>query len=184
MNKKIFIIIICIIGLIVGIITWAYFNGDEEVINIPQEITPQEEILDEQLRNTIISLYYINEITGELEIENRMIDAKDLLENPYEELINLWLKGSENENYKTYLSKAVNVNKIEIKENCACIDFTEEFINGYEGKSGEELKVIYCIVNILTELKEVDYVKILINGEENKYLGNINLSEKYCRIEN
>lgn len=184
MNKKIFIIIICLIGLIIGIITWAYFNSDEEVVNIPQEITPEEEISDEQLRNTIISLYFINESTGELEIENRMIDAKDLLENPYKELIDLWLEGAENESYKTYLSENVIVNSVEVKENCAYVDFTEEFINGYTGNNGDELKVIYCIVNILTELKEVDYVKILINGEENKYLGNINLSEKYCRVEN
>lgn len=50
------------------------------------------------------------------------------------------------------------------------------------GNSGEEVKVVYCIVNTLTELTEVDCVRILVDGQENKYLGNINLSEKYVRL--
>lgn len=183
-GKKIFIIVVCILVLILGVILWAYFNGEEEVINNTQEIVPQEEISDEQLRNTIISLYFINKETGKIEIENRMIDAKKLLINPYNELLNLWILGSDNENLQTYCSKEVKINNIEVIGDCAVIDLSRNFIDGYSGKSGAELDVIYCIVNTLTELTEIDSVKILVDGQENQYLGNANLSEKYYKLNN
>ena len=72
--KKIYITVICILITILGIVIWSFFNGEEEVINNIQEIVPEKEISDEQLRNTIISLYFINSDTGEIEVENRMID--------------------------------------------------------------------------------------------------------------
>ena len=67
---------------------------------------------------------------------------------------------------------------------CLSVDFSKEFIEEFTGEKGEESKVIYGIVNSLTELTEINSVKILIDGEENKYLGDFNLSEKYFRINN
>ena len=183
-SKKIFIIVVCILVLILGIVLWSYYNRDEEVINNPEEIVPQEEISDEQLRNTIISLYFVNKESGEIEVETRLIDAKKLLINPYNELINLWILGPNNEKLKTYCSNEVKINNIEVVENCAIVDFSKSFIEGYSGDETNELKVIYCIVNTLTELTEIDSVKILIDGQENQYLGNINLSEKYFKLNN
>lgn len=183
-NKKIFFIIVGILILILGIILWGYFNGEEEVINNIQEIIPQEEISDEQLRNTLISLYFINDETGEVEVESRLIDAKILLNSPYNELINLWLQGPHSEKLNNYCGKNVKINNIEIKGDCAIIDFSKEFINEYNGKKNEELNVVYCLVNTLTELTEINCVKILIDGKEGQYLGNINLSEKYYRTNN
>ena len=48
------------------------------------------------------------------------------------------------------------------------IDFFEGFIKNHSGGLDEESKTVYSIVNTLTELIEVDGVKILINGEEGK----------------
>ena len=45
-----------------------------------------------------------------------------------------------------------------------------------------ELRIVYCIVNTLTELNEINSVKILIDGEENVYFGSVNLSEEYFRL--
>lgn len=183
-RKKVLIIIGIIFIIILGIFVWAYFNREEEVINNISEITPEQEITDEQLRNTIVSLYYINDETGELEIESRLIDAKILLNNPYNELLNLWLNGANSEKLKTGCSKNVKINNVELIGDCAIVDFSKEFIEEYNGENGEELNVIYGIVNTLTELTEINCVKILIDGQENQYLGNINLSEKYYKINN
>jgi spore germination protein GerM len=60
------------------------------------------------------------------------------------------------------------------------VDFSKEFLDNRENV--DELKNIYCIVNTLTELKEINYVQILIDGKENVYYGNINLSEKYLKL--
>ena len=181
-KKKILIIIGIILIIIIGIFVWSYFNREEEVINNISEIVPEQEISDEQLRNTIVSLYYINNETGELEIESRLVDAKILLNNPYKELLNIWLQGANSENLKSGCSKNVKINNVELNGDCVILDLSKEFIEEYEGNSGEELNVIYSIVNTLTELTEVNCVKILIDGQENQYLGGINLSEKYYKI--
>lgn len=180
--KKIYFITIGILLLILAIILWSYFNREEEVINESQEIVPGEEISDEQLRNTIVSLYFINKDSGEIEVESNLIDAKKLLKNPYLEIINLWLLGPKNDKLKTNCSKNVKINSAVLEGECVVINFSKEFVEEYGGEENEEIKVIYCLVNTLTELTEVNSVKILIDGEENQYLGNFNLSEKYYRL--
>ncbi len=180
--KKIYFIVIGILIIILGIILWSYFNSDKEVINNSNEITPEAEITDEQLRNTIVSLYFINNETGEIESESKLIDVKKLIKNPYEEIINLWLSGPNNEKLSTNCSKNVKLNNIELNGDCVTIDLSKEFINEFSGKENEELKVIYCLVDTLTELTEVNSIKILIDGEENQYFGNFKLSEKYYKL--
>lgn len=183
-GKRIFLIVVGILFIILAIILWAYFNREEEVINETNEITPQEEISDKQLRNTIISLYFINEETNEIEVESRLVDAKILLNNPYNELLNLWLTGPNSINLKTFCSKNVKINNIELIGDCLKIDFSNEFINEFSGNAGSELNLIYCLVNTFTELTEINCIQILIDGQENQYLGNINLSEKYYKTNN
>lgn len=183
-SKKIYFISIGILLIILGVILWAYFNRNEQVIEKSNEIVPKEEISDEQLRNTIISLYFIDNESGELKIESKLIDAKKLLNNPYEEIINLWLQGPENKKLKNNCSKNVKLNNTKLEGDCLTVDFSKEFIEEFAGEKGEESKVIYGIVNSLTELTEINSVKIIIDGEENKYLGDFNLSEKYFRINN
>lgn len=182
--KKIYLIIIAVLLIILSIILWAYFNREEEVTQKINEITPGQEISDEQLRNTTISLYYIDKETGEIKFENKLIDAKILMENPYKKIIEIWLEGPNNEKLKSNCSKNVKLNKAEIQGDCVVIDFSKEFIEEYNGTKEEETKLIYSLVNTLTELTEVNSIKILIDGEENKYLGNLNLSEKYIKLNN
>ena len=89
-----------------------------------------------------------------------------------------------NEKLKTCCSNEVKINNIELLENCLTVDLSKNFIETYNGENDNEIKVVYCIVNTLTELTEVDSVKILIEGQENQYLGKVKLSEKYYRINN
>ena len=182
--KKIYLLTIGILLIILGIILWSYFNRDEEVVKENNEIIPEQEISDEQLRNTLITLYYINNETEEIEIENKLIDVKKIMNEPYKELINLWLEGPTNNKLKNNCSKNVKINSAKLDGDCVIIDFNNSFIDDFSGKENEKIKTIYCLVNTLTELNEVNSVKILIDGQENKYLGEFNLSEKYVRINN
>ena len=182
--KKLYFLVVGILLIILAVILWSYFNRDEEVTKNTHDITPQAEISDEQMRNTIVSLYFINKDNSEIEIESKLIDAKKLMDNPYEELINLWLEGPKNDNLKNNCSKNVKINNVKLENNCVIIDFSNNFIDEYNGTEEEKSKTIYCLVNTLTELTEVDSIKILIDGQENKYLGNLNLSEKYYKLNN
>jgi len=135
---------------------------------VQNEYIPQEEITDEQLRKTIVTLYFMDIETASLQPEARQIDSKDLLENPYKKLIELLIEGPNNEKLIKIVPEGTTINNIEEKNGVVTIDFSEHFIKDQLlGKEQEEL-IINSIINTLTELTEVSGIKILINGEENK----------------
>lgn len=165
-SKRIFIVIISII-VIVAIIMGAYFylknkEGEEEII----EYTPQEEISEEQMRQTMISLYFKNE-NGVIP-EARLIDVKELIKNPYEKIINLLIEGPKNENLQKTIPDGTKINKIEKQGEILILDFSEEFILNHSGGEEQEKITLQSIVRTVTELTEINGVKILIKGEENK----------------
>lgn len=167
LDRKRIIIVIVAIFLIGAIIAGVFFlvknNGEEEEI---MEYTPQEEVTDSQLRQTIVSLYFKNE--NELLPEARLIDVKELLENPYEKILNMLIQGPKNENLKNTIPEGTKINKIEKEGEVLIIDFSEEFISEHMGGEKEEKLTIQAIVKTLTELTEINGIKIKINGEENK----------------
>lgn len=161
--KKVAVIIVLIILLV--LLIWL-LTKDREVELI--EYIPEEEITEEQSRQTMVKLYFKNKETGELDTETRIIDVKDLASNPYEVLVKMLIEGPKNNELERLIPEETNLNKVEFQKNVVVIDFFESFIKNHQGGLEEESKTIYSIVNTLTELTEVDGVKILINGEEGK----------------
>ena len=167
MNKKIIAIII-VIAIIIGIGVWYFFFHAKNSENAANEIIPEEEISEEQMRQTIVSLYFYNSEINSLVPEGRLIDAKELIENPYNKLIELLMQGPNNAELSKTIPEGTKVNKIELKGDILYIDFSKEFIDNHEGGEDKEKATIYSIVNTMTNLTEVNSVKILIDGEENK----------------
>ncbi len=58
-----------------------------------KEYTPEQEITDEQSRQTIVSLFFVDRETGQLVPEARLVDIKELVNLPYEKLANLLIEG-------------------------------------------------------------------------------------------
>ena len=166
-KKTIFLIVILliVIGVVIALVT-KNGKGEEKSPEIT-EYTPQEEISSEQLRQTLVTLYFRNKETKELMPEARMLDSKLLLNNPYNELIKLLVDGPKNDSLEKLIPEGTNINNVEISKGIVHIDFSEEFTKVGNMGAEEESKIIYSIVNTLTELTEVSGVKILINGEEN-----------------
>ena len=167
MNKKVWIILVSVLILaIIGIGVYLYIiNREETPIS---EIQPQEEISDEQMRQTIVTLYYQSKETKELVAEGRIVDVKTLYADPYATLVNLLIENPKNESLKSSIPTDTKILKVELKGDIVYIDFSKEFIENHQGGLDEENATIYSIVNTLTELNEVSGVKILINGKENQ----------------
>ena len=166
MNKK--IILTIIIAILIGIGVWYFFFynvGNENEIN---EIIPEEEISEEQMRQTIVSLYFYNESTKSLVPEGRLIDVKELVEEPYKKLMELLIEGPQNTSLSKTIPEGTRINKIELKGETLYLDLSQEFIENHEGGEDKESITIYSIVNTMTNLTEVNSIKILIDGEENK----------------
>ena len=166
-NKKLIISIIIIL-IIVGVAIWYFFFNDGNKQNEIREIIPEEEISEEQMRQTIVSLYFYNSNTKSLVPEGRLIDVKELIEEPYKKLMELLIEGPQNESLSKTIPEGTIINKIELKGDILYLDLSKEFVDNHSGGEEMESATIYSIVNTMTNLTEVNAVKILIDGEENK----------------
>lgn len=158
MRKKIIIGVIIVLLIALGV--FIYFN-----VGIETEYTPQSEIGEEEYRNTIVSLYFQNKDTKELQIETRLMDSKELLNNPYSTLIHLLLEGSEVENLESAIPKETKLIGTVLEGDCLVVNLSKEFTQNQEGDVVVKMNSIYSIVNTVTELKEITSVRILIEGE-------------------
>ena len=164
--------------ILIGIGIYFLFKNIEikKIENEYQDYTPHEEISDEQSRQTKILLYFENIENGNLEAETKVIDANLLIENPHKKLIEFLIKGPQNEKLKKLIPDGTILNDIKIENGCAIINFSNEFLN-YENEENK-LKIINSIVNTLTNLKEINSVSFLINGEKNEKISEIYLKNK------
>lgn len=171
-NKKIISAIITLI-LIIIIGIFIYNNISIENTEEYQDYTPQEEISEEQMRQTKVILYFANSETGELETETKIVGANLLINEPYKEIMSWLIKGPQSSNLKAIIPEGTVMHDIKIEKSCAIINISNEFLN-YETEENK-LKIINSIVNTLTNLKEINSVKFLINGETNEKLSEIYL---------
>ena len=176
-NKKVFFIILIIL-IIIGITTIIIIkqngnkeNTEEEI----QEYTPQEEISDEQMRETIVTLYFLNSETKELKSEGRLINATELLQDPYKTIVQLLIEGPKNSELENVFPENTRLLETKIENNCVTLNFSEEILN-YENDV-QKYNIINSILNSLTQLNEVNSIKILINNETNE-----DFNEEYTAI--
>lgn len=172
-KKRVIAIIVFIIIIIMGFLIYknvSIENKEDEY----QDYVPEEEISEEQMRQTKVVLYFANIETGELETEIKVVDANTLIKNPEKQIMELLIKGPQSSSLKKLIPDGTVLNDIKIEESCAIINVSKEFLN-YQNDE-EKYNIINSIVNSLTNLKEIDSVKFLINGEENE-----NHSETYIK---
>jgi len=167
-NKKIIMYsaIILLILFVVGI-GFLMINNNKNN-NIIQEFTPAQEITDEQLRKTNIMLYFYDSTNQKLVAEIRQIDSKELLENPEKKLIEYLIEGPKEGELLKLIPEGTELINLELNNDILFINFSEEFnLN----ENIEKNIIIESILKTVTQLNEVNEIKILIEGEE---LENIN----------
>lgn len=144
---------------------------------ILEEYTPQEEISDEQFRRTIVKLYFKEINSNNLVCENRSIDSKELLSNPYLVLVNLLISGPSVDGLEKIIPDGTTVNSATLNGNTAVIDLSSEFLSSTDDVNIAS-NLVYSIVNTLTELTEVDSVKFLVDGNDSASFSNCGFSLK------
>ena len=171
-SKKIVLIFMVILILIIvaGYFGIKYVKEKSETSKL-EEYTPEQEIAEEQYRQTIVTLYYVDKETSEIKPEARMVDIKDIMESPYEKILNLLLEGPKNENLISVIPQGTKLNKVTLDGNCLNIDFSSEILNFDNNAVNLKDNLINCIVNTVTELTEVNEVKFLVNGESAQEFG-------------
>ncbi len=186
-NKKLLyaLALLIMVLLILGILF--FFKPDKDANNTSNQITeytPAQEFSDDEIRKTIISLYFKNEETNSLIAEAKCIDVKELYQDPYTYLINMLIEGPESEKLKSAIPQGTKVNSCTLKGNTLYVDLSQEFVDNAPAGITEESMIVYSIVNTLTELNEVAGIKILIDGQENKAFKDNAISFKDIFVKN
>lgn len=180
MKKRITIIILIILLLMGGIFFILKKNNLKE-----NEYQPEEEIAVNQERKTMISLFFRNKTTNKIEPEARLVDVKELMNTPYTTLMNLLIEGPKKDNLEKIIPEGTKVNNLKVEGDTLIIDFSVEFIKNHPKGKDLEKQTIDSLVKTFTELTEIDSIKILIDGEENKEFedGEIKFDVKFVREE-
>lgn len=165
-NKKIFCLLILVLIIILVSLFFIIKNFTKNNSNKEQnqylDYTPEEEISNKQMRETNITLYFIDN-ENKIQTEKRLIDSEELLQDPYQKLISLLISGPESENLSNVFPENTKILDTKLENNCAILNFSEE-IQNYNDDT-QKYNIINTILNTLTQLNEVNSIKILINNE-------------------
>lgn len=175
-KKKLFsiLLILVIIGIAIYLICTHMSitkNGENEIT----EYTPQEEISDKQARETPITLYYIDSETNKLKSEAKLVNANELIQNPYKIIVEKLLEGPKSETLKTPFPENTRLIDANLTGNCVTLNFSDDILK-FENDT-QKFNIINCILNSLTQLTEVNSIKIIINNETHE-----GLNEEYSVI--
>lgn len=175
-NKKILflliiVLIIILLSLFIIIKNFVTINEEQDLYS---DYTPQEEISSNQMRETIVTLYFID-INNELKSEGRFIDSISLLQNPYKELVSLLLSGPRSDDLKLCFPENTQILDAKCQNGQVILNFSSEILNYID--DAQKLNIINSLLNTLTQLNEVDSFKILINNQPND-----NFSDVYTLI--
>lgn len=155
MQKWIIFIIILVI-LILGV--FVVLN-----VEIETEYVPEAEVEEQDLRKTIISLYFKNLQTNSIVEETRLIDSKELLKSPYEVLIKLLMRGPENSNNIKVIPDNIRLIDVNFENGVVIVNFDSEFDNLNQEEKDLVFETVY---NTLTKLTEVTNIRIIVNGND------------------
>ncbi|NMA66428.1 MAG: GerMN domain-containing protein [Clostridiaceae bacterium] len=157
-----------------------------------EDLTPTSSLsIDEKAAAALsekvpVILYFSDEQQTKLVKEIRYVDiaeAKKGAEVLASVMVKELIKGPKADKVKPLIPEGTNLRgPVKIEDRVATVDFTKEFVEKHPG--GETLAelTIYSIVNTLTELKDIERVKIIINGKETKnFAGKIKLDTDFPR---
>ena len=164
-NKKILILLFFVLTIILLILFHIVKGFNHSNTRIMQEITPEEEISENQLRETIVTLYFLDKNSNTLKSEGKLIDSASLIQNPYKQLVDLLIQGPSSEFLSNVFPENTQVLDAYLNNDCVIVDFSQELLN-FKNEE-QKYNIINSVLNTLTKLNEVNSVEILINNEKN-----------------
>ena len=178
-NKKILLIftILLVIILLGGFLVIKYVKGKQTQTTV-EEYIPEEEITEDQLRQTNVSLYFQSKETKEILPEARLVDIKEIINDPCDKLVNLLIEGPKSEKLERIIPENTKLLKTYMEGDCVVIDLSADFLNYNKEDIKIKENMIKSLVNTLTELTEVNSVKILIDGNMNEEFKDVYVREK------
>ena len=163
-NKNLFPVILLVIIVLIAIISIITTNTQKEQnVSEINDYTPEEEINSKQLRETIVTLYFLDNTSNSLKSEGKLVDSSELLENPYKTIVQYLIEGPKSDLLTSVFPENIKVLNATLDKNCVTINFSEEMLDVKD--EAQKYNIINSIINSLSQLTEVSSIKIQVNGE-------------------
>lgn len=159
---------------------------------IEDDLTPTSSLTIDEDEAAVLNekvpviLYFGDEQQTKLIKEIRYIDIKEAkkgAETLASVMVKELIKGPKSEGLSPLIAEGTTLRSpVTIAERVATVDFTKEFIDNHPGGKVLAELTVYSIVNSLTEMKEIERVKITINGKATKnFKDNVTLNSDFPR---
>jgi spore germination protein GerM len=166
MDKRKTIIVLVVIAVIIVLLLLISNRKDKNT----ELIDPNEE----NIRVVQIALYFKDNNTQKLDKEYRFVNIEDVKVDVAGTIMKELINGPTYENLVATMPTGTKVNNIEIKNNQIILDVSKEFMDNKSSSLADQTLTIYSVVNSLTEIKEIDQVKFLVDGKEVEKYGDVN----------
>lgn len=132
-----------------------------------------------------VLLYFANKEETKLAAERRYILASDVKTNLPSAIMKELLAGpTPGTELKAVIPKGTRVNgTIKVEQGTATVDLSKEFVDNLSKDRNADSMAIFSIVNSLTEVKEINKVKFLINGAVRNQVGRFVFNAPFQRSE-
>lgn len=144
-------------------------KSESDELQPVSSITMGEEEAEKLSGKAPIRLYFANENNTKLKLEIRYIpvsEAKKSVNNLAATVVKELINGPKSSNLKATVPKGTKLkSSVAIKSGVATVNLSKEFVDKHPGGKDAEQLTIYSIVNSLTQIKEIQKVKFLINGD-------------------
>jgi germination protein M len=169
-------------------------NPSASLEPLEEDLSPASSIVINEEEAAVLNekvpvvLYFSDEQQTNLVKEIRYIDiaeAKKGANALSSEIVKEIINGPKAKGLKGLMPEGVKLRSpVKIDGRVATVDLTKEFVDNHPGGKTLEELTVYSIVNSLTEMKEIERVKIIINGKETKtFKGNVALNTDFPRNE-
>ena len=129
-------------------------------------------------KNISVTLYFADD-DANLVTERR---SAPIIDNSVEKtIVTELLKGPESDKLSATIPQGTRLISVETKENVCFVNFSSEFVTKHSGGSTGEALTVYSIVNSLTELKNVDKVQFLVEGNKIDVYKHLEFNEPFER---
>lgn len=156
MQKWIILGVVVVLAILTTVIV---FN-----MEIETEFVPEVEASNETLRKTNVSAYFKNKASNVIEKENILLDSKNLIKDPYNEIVSILINKPENENLVSIFPDGTAMPEIYYEKGVVTVDFKENSELLKEGINVDEIKQV--LNDALKQFTEVENVVVIVDSKE------------------
>ena len=156
MQKWIILGVVVVLAILTTVIV---FN-----MEIETEFVPEVEASNETLRKTNVSAYFKNKASNVIEKENILLESKNLIKDPYNEIVSILINKPENENLVSIFPDGTAMPEIYYEKGVVTVDFKENSELLKEEINVDEIKQV--LNDSLKQFTEVENVVVIVDSKE------------------